>query len=188
MKTQGTVQKISKVLYIISKVIMILIFVSAGITLVSGIMMFSMSGMELVDEIIAEAFVEMDMDYTAFDMGIMMLCEALVLVGEGIVWMYARNYFKHQLDDGTPFTYRGADELKALGIRVIAWPLGAMVVSTVVSVMFGVSFENESSLDITLGIACILLSFVFRHGAELKEKADAAEKADEQSFRTHDMF
>ena len=88
---------------------------------------------------------------------------------------FALHYFRTEQADGTPFTKRGADEIRRLGIRTIVLPLVAAILAATVHGVFhlpanaGSDWNNAYSL--TMGIALILASLVFRYGAELEEKA-----------------
>lgn len=189
MKSHEIVQKFCKVAYIIAKVLMILMFVSTGLILFSAVMMFALSSVEMFNEILNSSLAEFEMDFSSFQLGMLLIAEAVVAFAEGIVFMYAKRYFDNELKDGTPFTHRGADELKALGIRLLAWPLGAIVVSSIICVIGGVNPDFDISLDIGLGVALIFLSFVLHDGADIKEKAEKSDNNnDNDSFEIHDLF
>lgn len=190
MKSNQVVQKFCNVAYIVSKVFMILMFICAGMMLLSAVMILAFSTLDIVSEALKISLEKFELDFSAFQFGIMSIAEGIVLLAEGLVFMYARNYFKRELDDGTPFTHSGADELRKLGIRIMAFPLGAIVVSSIVCAVFGVEFADmETSINIGLGVALIFLSFVLHNGAELKEKADRADKSDkDDSFEIHNLF
>lgn len=191
MNSQKTVQKIANIAYIVTKVLMVICFVCAGILAGSAVITMAMSASEMVVEVLTPTLNELEIEYTIFQFGIVSIAEALILVAEGIVFMYAKRYFKGIVDDGTPFTHRGADELKYLGIRLLAWPFGAMLVSSIICAIAGVDLGADTSVDVGLGVSCILLSFVFHHGADLKEKADRAEKTEksnDDSFEIHNLF
>ena len=89
----------------------------------------------------------------------------------------AVNYFTNELDDGTPFTYSGAKELLRLGILSIAIPAAT---STVIGIAFIITkhfwpaLSDEimigEPISISFGIMLIIMSLVFKHGAELEEK------------------
>lgn len=190
MKSREIVQKFCKVAYIVSKVFMVLMFVCAGIMLATAVMMFAFSASELIKEVLNSSASAFELEFTPYDFGILSIADGIILLAEGIVFMYAKRYFEHELEDGTPFTHRGADEIKALGIRLLAWPFGAMVVSSVICAIGGVNMENDMSLSVGLGVALIFLSFVFHDGAEIKEKADKAQKSEknDDSFEIHNLF
>ena len=89
----------------------------------------------------------------------------------------AMNYFKRELEDGTPFTYGGAKQMLRLGIFGIAIPLAASIIDSVVYSIFVTIngnalsvVQSASDFDITFGITLIFLSLLCKHGAELAEK------------------
>ena len=98
-------------------------------------------------------------------------------IGSAVLAKFATNYFSNELEDGTPFTYNGAKELLRLGILSMAIPAA-------ISVILGIAFTvtklfwpplDEAALvnepiSITVGLMLIIMSFVFKHGAELEEK------------------
>ena len=179
MKSLVVVQKFCKVAYIIAKVLMILLFVGAGIIFSSALMMFGLSAVEAFNQILTESLVDFEFDFNAYQLGMLMIATSVITFANGIVFMYIKKYFKNELTEGTPFTHRGADELKFLGIRVVVWPLVASIVASVICSIANIVEEFDVSVDIGLGIALIFLSFVFHYGAELKEKADSLEKNEE---------
>ena len=93
---------------------------------------------------------------------------------------FAKNYFKHELEDGTPFTMRGAKELMRLGIIYIAVNLGVSIVAGAVFAIASKSWElpekaEFQGMSIGLGIIFIIVSLICRYGAELTEgKTEAA--------------
>ncbi len=175
MTSQQTVQKIANVAYILLKVLMIIMFVCAGITAASAVLVLTVSATSMAAEIINPVLVEFEVGLTIFQTGILLIADTIIILSEAIVFMYGKNYFKGICDDGTPFTHRGAEELKFLGIRLMAFPFGAFIISSILCAIFGVTSESQATLNVGLGVACILLSFVMHHGAELKEKADMAD-------------
>ena len=99
----------------------------------------------------------------------------LLALTDGILLAFALHYFRTEQADGTPFTKRGADEIRRLGIRTIVLPLVAAILAATVHGVFhlpanaGSDWSNAYSL--IMGVALILASLVFRYGAELEEKA-----------------
>lgn len=189
MRSREIVQKFCNVARIVTKVLMVLMFVSAGLILFSAVTMLAVASVEQFIEIINSAFADVDMDYSSYQIGMLLIAEAVVAFAEGIVFMYAKRYFENELKDGTPFTHRGADELKSLGIRLLAWPLGAIVVSSVIYAIVGINPDFDISLDIGLGVALIFLSFVLHDGADIKEKAEKPNNSDDKDdFEIHNLF
>ena len=193
MKSLVVVQKFCKVAYIIAKVLMILLFVGTGIIFSSALMMLGLSAVEEFNQILMASFAEFEYDFSIYQISMLMIATSVVLFANGIIFMYIKKYFKNELTEGTPFTHRGAEELKFLGIRVVVWPLAASILASIICSFANVVEEFDVSVDIGLGIALIFLSFVFHYGAELKEKADALEKSEEVEkeeikFDTPDEF
>ena len=96
-----------------------------------------------------------------------------------VVARFAQNYFKHEIEDGTPFTMRGAQELKRLGIIYIAVNLGVSIVAGAVYAVVSKSWElpdkvEFNGLSIGLGIAFLVVSVILRYGAELTEGQNTA--------------
>ena len=101
----------------------------------------------------------------------------VICIGSAIVAKLAVNYLSNELEDGTPFTYNGAKELFRLGILSMAIPAGISVVLGIaftVTKLFWPPLDESAlindSISITVGLMLIIMSFVFKHGAELDEK------------------
>ena len=97
-------------------------------------------------------------------------------IGSAIVAKFAMIYFANELEYGTPFTYDGAKELLRLGILAIAVPAVISIVSAIAFIITKLfwpplaEMENSSPISIVIGIMLIVMSIVFKHGAELEEK------------------
>ena len=122
---------------------------------------------------------------------ITMMGIAAVLCAAGcVVAHFAKKYFKHELEDGTPFTMRGAKELMRLGIIHICVNIGVSIVAGAVWVIVQQSIEgledsNFEGVSIGLGIVFIIVSLICRYGAELTEgKTEAAPAVEEAPAET----
>lgn len=116
---------------------------------------------------------------------------AAVLCAAGcVVAHFAKKYFKHELEDGTPFTMRGAKELMRLGIIHICVNIGVSIVAGAVWAIVQQSIEgledsNFEGVSIGLGIVFIIVSLICRYGAELTEgKTEAAPAVEEAPAET----
>lgn len=105
--------------------------------------------------------------------------EVLIMcIGEMILAGMAVRYFQHELDAGTPFTFRGADELKRLGICAICIPVASYAAAEIAHQIFqyfmtGVrEFPGKDPVSISLGIMMIVASVLCRYGAELTSDTD----------------
>ncbi len=83
----------------------------------------------------------------------------------------AYRYFKSVIAAGTPFTFPGANALRTLGIVSLCTSLGTSVIS---SLIMGSEINISLGGSLAPGIAFLVVSLIFRHGAELREKAEAA--------------
>lgn len=110
---------------------------------------------------------------TALDeMTARLLSDAVFAFTDVILFGFAYAYFRIEQEDGTPFTQKGADTIKKLGIRIIVLPLVAIIIAEIIYECFGVGVYEDwgNSESVTLGIMLILVSVVFRYGAELEKK------------------
>lgn len=174
MKSLQKIQKIFKVLQIITKIAMIFSFVWAGL---ASLGMLCGQVWYLGGTVIG-ASQDLMLSLTVTDglpemIGVL-FTDAVFAVIDGILLIYALRYFKAEQADGTPFSMRGAELLKHLGILTIVLPLAASILSAIACEIFGVlqsaarDWGNLNSLG--FGIALILASLIFRYGAELEEK------------------
>ena len=76
----------------------------------------------------------------------------------GIPSMFSEIHFRNTLEDGTPFTQRGARELRRLGIMTMVIPTGCMVLAEIgqgimkgfmnvsIDARSDLNFDNEASV------------------------------------------
>ncbi len=169
MKSLDIVQKISKVLHILSIIALVGVIVGAVSLIIGG---SALLGVPYFDDHNAiKLFVmEFGTKYIT-DLGINLIAESIFLFGLAITLGYIRDYFKHELEDGTPFTHRGANELRKVGIFSLTIPIGALCLTSIVISIAGAEKMITNEYEMTTGVAMILLSFVFHYGADL-EKVD----------------
>lgn len=104
-----------------------------------------------------------------------LLSELVPLVMESVLLFFACQYIKLEQAEGTPFTEKGADALKKLGIRCIWMPIVVMVIVPIILLSLnadkGCDFSNLPGL--ATGLVLILASVIFRYGAELEAGCQA---------------
>ena len=186
MKSLNMIQKLSKIGRILSKIAFIG-FIVGFCGCIVGLLslnfgadnLIKIGGVTLRDLIVRESGYSLESIGAAFS-GWMVVC-----AGEAVLAKFAELYFRNEWEAGTPFTFAGARELLRLGILTIAIPTGCVVVGSIVegivagfldtakATAMDSYFNNESS--VMLGIALIVVSLIFRYGAELKE-GDSHEK------------
>ena len=186
MKSLKVIQTLSKIGKILSTIVYIFCMIGA-ITCAVCVGLFALYGdkaiqqtkdsaIQLSDKSVMETLEKIDLPYiiTAMVIG------AVFCAASAVVAKFAQNYFKHELEDGTPFTMRGAKELMRLGIIYIAVNLGASIVCGAAYAIASKSIESLNEFDfegmsIGLGITFIIVSVILRYGAELTEgKTEAA--------------
>ncbi|MDD6022919.1 MAG: hypothetical protein PUC06_01605 [Oscillospiraceae bacterium] len=178
MKSLRTIQKTFRVFQTLCKIAMILSFVWAGLTLLGllcGIVWYT--GGTVVGAS-REMMYSMTVTNGLTEMIGVLLVDTILALTDGTLLAFALRYFKAEQADGTPFTTRGADKILHLGIRTIVLPLVAAILCAIVCEVFDIAqsavrdWGNLNSL--CFGIALILVSLIFRYGAEL-EKTQAPE-------------
>lgn len=182
MKTLKTIQTLSKIGKIISKIIFIFCLIG-GIGCFVGIISlavipdgFKLGGVTIHSMIKKNAEISIGTCYAAMAVGIV-LC-----AGEAVLCKLAEKYFKNELAAGTPFTFDGAKELMLLGICTICIPIGTAVISGIVygimsSIFSGVadySFSNTTSVG--LGVMFIVISLLCRYGAEITQNEGVSQQ------------
>ena len=93
--------------------------------------------------------------------------------GERLLALYVSRYARAELADDTPFTVRGADEMRALGVRAIVLPLVALIVSAILHKSFGAALlsDIDGGLSAVIGVVLLLVSLLLRCGAEQTAEA-----------------
>ncbi len=100
-----------------------------------------------------------------------LLSYVFTLTSDAILFWLAHSYLKSEQADGTPFTEKGAKQIKNLGINCIYIPIIAITLTNAFSTWLEVkNFDNISNLPgLITGIVLILSSLIFRYGSELEK-------------------
>ena len=169
MKTLETIQKTCKVFHILAKVAMILSFVWAGLNAVGVVCCIIWHSIGVDPSSFIDVALFEENGGVIKTIGVLS-ADFVFGLTDGISFLFATQYLKKELEDGTPFTLEGADKVKSLGIKTIVMPLVAVIISAVIYASFGLSqYEKFSNgAPVVLGIALILVSLILRHGAELR--------------------
>ena len=101
-------------------------------------------------------------------------------IGGVVLGFLFKNYFDNELSAGTPFNFGIAKQTFKLGwlslVVEVAFATVGEVVANLISAMMGTKVPDTMDLDInieinvTLCLALMFLSLIFKHGAELVEK------------------
>ncbi len=175
-KSLKTIQKLAKAGNILSKIAFIFGIIGAASCAIGMIALaLGMTQVMTFGEISIHGMIK---ESTGISIGSMYASMAVGMVycaGEIFVAKMAERYFKHELADGTPFTYQGADELKRLGIVAICTPIVTSVAAAFIYMMLNLYFQdleemtNEGYGTIGFGIAFLVISVLCRYGAQMRE-------------------
>ncbi len=181
MKTLKTIQTLSKIGKILSKLVFIFCIVGfcgciVGIlSMALGAPALKIGGVTLKSILNAGAEVTAGTAYAAMAAG-MILC-----AGEAVLAKFAEHYFGRELADGTPFSLGGAKEMMRLGIMTICIPVGAQLVAEIVHAVIKQTMQGVAPLrldnagSVALGVMLLVMSLVCRYGAERQEERSIAE-------------
>lgn len=177
-KTLATIQTLSKIGKILSKIVYVCSIVGivgcavGSVAMLFGAKTIKLGGVTLHAILETEAGVGESTVWAAIVVG------AILCTGEFFVARMAHRYFDNELQAGTPFTERGAKELLRLGISTVWIPIVAVVLGQVAQAVIAQFAENveKLSLDgfdsVALGVMLIFSALLCRHGAEIGEKSE----------------
>ncbi|MGN1014155.1 MAG: hypothetical protein ACI4PM_02225, partial [Butyricicoccus sp.] len=156
MKSLQTIQKTVRIVQILAKIAMILSFVWAGLAalgMLCGIVWYCGGAVVGVDQELLYFLTETG---GLSEMIGTLLADTIFALTDGILLAFACQYLKTEQEDGTPFTKRGAKQIKSLGIRTIVLPLVAVILASVVYTIFDVpqTVGNDwgNLSNVTMGI------------------------------------
>ena len=169
------VQTTSRVLEIIYKVVGILCLVGAIGSLV-GVVGLSLARFfpKIADKIVSSS------DRTIRQLIGDCLVGFIVCATSFVVCKAHKDFFAMEQKVGTPFTVECAASFRTLGIINIVVPIALSIVTAIIGAIFACWNDIRFDFNLGLGLAMVLLSYVFAYGAELEKKgptADAQEDA-----------
>lgn len=183
MKSLNTIQKLSKIGKVLSKIVFIFSIIGIFGCIV-GLLSLNLGkgGMIKIGGVTLHGLISEEFGYSMKGMTAALSGWLIVCAGEAVLGKFAELYFKNELAAGTPFTLAGARELQRLGILNIVIPTGCAVIGSIVEeVVAGfmeleqgaavdMYFDNESSM--VFGILLIVGALLCRYGAELSTHGD----------------
>ena len=164
------IQKVMRVLQILSKII--LIFAIVGVILASiGATLVASDVLNTENQFLH--FISVTAEMSKGQIVGTLTAAAVSLLFGGIITAFVYRYFTAELKEGTPFTNAGADKIKQLGIIEIVLSVISMRIVDGIYEKIGLAEWNrfDDAGGITLGICLILLAIVIRYGAELEQKS-----------------
>lgn len=163
------IQKVMRVLQILSKII--LIFAIVGVILASiGATLVASDVLNTENQFLH--FISVTAEMSKGQIVGTLTAAAVSLLFGGIITAFVYRYFTAELKEGTPFTNAGADKIKQLGIIEIVLSVISMGIVDGIYEKIGLAEWNrfDDAGGITLGICLILLAMVVRYGAELEQR------------------
>lgn len=179
MKSLNTIQKLSKLGRVLSKIAFI--FSVIGFCgCIAGLisLRFGNGSLLKLGGVTLHGLISAEYGYNIKSIGAALSGWLIVCAGEAVLAKFAEQYFKNELRAGTPFTLAGSKELLRLGILTLAIPTGCAVLSSIVegviagfleverAAAMDLQFDNEAS--IALGVMFLLGSLLCCHGTELR--------------------
>ena len=178
MKSLETIQKVAKFCKIFSKIAYVFCIISIIFLIIAGITALSMPNTITFNSkqlLIFDESENLDVEFSRSTFFDQCVVAAIIVIGELYLAKKAIKYFEFELEEGTPFTNKSANEIKNLGILTIAVPIIVSLVALIAHIIIKAVMENvadfEANIDISLslGLFLLFLSAVFRYGASLTE-------------------
>ena len=172
MKSLETIQKTFHIFEILTKIAFIFCIIgAAGCALGSLFAVTALAGRQ-VFSLFGEPVTIFSTGAGMRETMAVLLAETVILTTQAILLGFGLQYFKTEQDAGTPFTGNGAQLLERLGIRCIWMPMVAAAIAAVITACFEAERGTELSdlPSVATGIVLILVSVIFRYGAELEQQ------------------
>lgn len=178
MKSLKTIQTLSKIGRVLSKIAFILSFIGFGGCAVGLLSLgFGSENVFKIGGVTLHGLIDNAWGYDLRSLAAALFGWMIVCAGEAVVAKFAEIYFRNEGKAGTPFTLAGANELLRLGILTLAISTGCAVVGSAVEEIFA-GFMNVETIGATdlyfnnggnigLGIMFLVISLLCRYGAEL---------------------
>lgn len=177
------IQLIAKIGKIISKVMFILMCVVFSMVCITTIVSatFGIDRTVKLGEIEIKGLIDNISDMSTVGIYVYLASALIMSAAYAVLAKFSEKYFDNELAAGNPFTAGGAKEIFRLGVLSISLPLGSFIITDAVTSALSHFFDGIKNVEfnnggiITVGIMFIVLSFVFRYGAELKQKNHSEE-------------
>ena len=176
MKSLQTIQKTCKVFQTLTKIAMILCFVGSGLLLLGLICGIVISSTGAVITGNMKTLYRLTSSASFFEMVGSLLAEFVLTLTDALLFFHGWKYFSAEQVDGTPFSRRGADLMKRMGIMLIVLPAVATILVGVLHGIFDMPqievADVGNRISVMMGIMLILVSVILRYGAELEKGKD----------------
>ena len=177
---QQAMKKLSKVAYIITKVLQIVIYVAIGIMLASLIYMLAASTEQSIEIVTTGAVTVYSGIIADIDMG---REETICLLSSSIVYAiiitatlhYLGAVFKSTCNEGSPFDPNNVKRLKRAAISIVLLSVIPAIVEVATESLMGTLGLISLHVDvvyIALAFFFFCLAYIFEYGAELQKQSD----------------
>ena len=133
MKSLNTIQKLSKIGTVLSKIAFI--FSVIGFCgCIAGLLSLNFGNGSLIKigGVTLHALISVEYGYNIKSITATLSGQMIICAGEAVLAKFAEVYFKNELRADTPFTHARAKELLRLGILTLTIPTGCAVVGSIV--------------------------------------------------------
>ena len=189
MDSLGKIQRFSKVGLIFSEIAFISSMVGALGSMI-GLMSLSVGNGSTVriGNLVLNSLFDIGNEEDINAMCVSLVTWLVICAGSSVLAWFAKSYFSNELMDGTPFNKESASELRRLGILVMVIPILTSAIASAVQFLVAEILQVSSNsyievwdgddFSVMLGITFLILSFIFRYGAEELEKASSSRSND----------
>lgn len=162
------IEKLSKILEIFSKVMMITLFVSFGLGLIGiGVSIISPDNMSIIMSYDKAQYP------TVKDVIMALINDTSYVFILALIMMQSKNLFKNIKDKQTPFTNDNVTILNKLSKLLIALAVAPFVISLIFSIILSVSNNVELQIGyILIAVVFTCISYIFAYGSELQKESD----------------
>ncbi len=176
LKTIQTLSRIAKVVSALVFVFSIIGAIGSAVGLI-GIVMIDVFG---ISEESLSFILELDKSFTVESEYYVTALALIYCIGNAIVSSVAKSYFQSELHHGTPFTARGAAELRRVSVFAIVVPIAVSFAQSIAIAGISLFVANTEMImpyetDISIGIFLLILSVIFKYGADISEPKSNAQ-------------
>lgn len=188
MRSLGIIQTLAKIGKVLSTIVYICCIIGAICSLV-GIACVPIADKALkINGVTFYTFIHTEAGISIGTLYATLAAGMIICICDAVIAKFAKNYFAAELIDGTPFTLRGAGELRRLGIICIAVSLGGAIVASIVNSIIAAILPAVAPLgelgdasSVGIGIVFIIMSVIFTYGAQIKGQLDSTYDSEQES-------
>lgn len=182
-KTLKVIQTIAKIAKVLSTIFFVIGIVGFCLCVVGIIFLAVGFDSVQIGSVTVRSIIAKNAEMSNTELYMVMVSGLIECAVMAVLCKFTEIYCKHELSDGTPFTLSGSKELFRLGILRLAIPLAAQILlSIVLAILVHGSAEvnkvtvSSNGGSFGVGLVLLLLSLVFRFGAQKDAEAKAVQE------------